>query len=856
MKILVIDGNSIINRAFYGIRLLSTRSGEYTNAVYGFLSTYLKVMEDEQPDGVCVAFDLKAPTFRHVEYEDYKAGRRPMPDELRSQIPLLKEVLDCMGVPRCEQPGFEADDLIGTAARVCSESGCECVILTGDRDSFQLIDEYTRVKLATTKNGSSLTIDYTPEVIREEYGISPRQLIDVKALMGDSSDNIPGVAGIGEKTALSLISAFGSLDEVYNSLDDKQIRPKVREKLISGRDSAYMSRSLGEIERYAPFCFDVSDMVLRECDDAKLHAVLSRLELRSIISRLQLSPGEKPLKRTPSLPVLPERELGLDTLSRITSSGDVCDIVFDDNLSEAAICFGNEVYNVSRLSPVWNEFIDKIISSDVKKRTSGLKESYLGLLESNIPFAGFVFDVPIASYLLDSSAESYNLEELLSKYLSITDSVETLSKQAVAVKLLSDKLRDEISKLEMTSLLEDIELPLCEVLADMQFLGFKVDAQRLSEFGTELSARTEELKDEIFDIAGEEFNINSPKQLGEVLFEKLGLPYGRKIKTGYSTDIDVLTRLSHLHPIAGKIIEYRQLTKLISTYVEGLLKVISPADGRIHSKFNQLVTTTGRISSSDPNMQNIPVRTELGSNLRRMFVPESSDYVLVDADYSQIELRILAHISGDVRMREAFISGKDIHRATAAVVAGVSPEAVTPKMRSDAKAVNFGIVYGISDFSLATDLGISRNEAKAYINEYFSRYPGVAEYMDMIKKKAKEDGYVSTLFGRRRYLPELKSTNHNTRAFGERVALNTPIQGTAADIIKIAMVSVYERLKKERLRSRLVLQVHDELIIEAHKDEAEYISRLIVEEMSKAADLSVPLVAEAGIGDDWYEAKS
>jgi len=851
MKILVIDGNSMINRAFYGIRLLSTRNGEYTNAVYGFLTTYLKVVEDERPDGVCVCFDLKAPTFRHVEFENYKAGRRPMPEELVSQIPLLKEVLDTMGIPRCEQPGFEADDLIGTTSRICSENGCTCVILTGDRDSFQLIDEFTRVKLVTTKDGHSLTVDYTPEVIMEKFGVTPRQMIEVKALMGDSSDNIPGVAGIGEKTALSLIQKFGTLDNVYDNLDSPDIRASVRNKLSAGRDSAYMSRSLAEIERHAPFCFDLSDLMLKPYDEGALHALLTRLELRSIISRLNISATSA--KAEVESASLPEYDvIDLDNLSVLS---DRADVAFSDDFSEAAVLSFGKIYKISHLSAIWVDFLRKLASGDIKKRTYELKEIYLYLYDAGISFDRFTFDVTLAAYLLDPSASSYGINDLSQKYLGIDNTDIDVVTKVKKVKLLADELEKKIEETDMSKLLYDIEMPLCEVLANMQYIGFKADAERLREFGKELTSRANVLEQEIYDLAGDKFNINSPKQLGEILFERLGLPYGKKTKTGYSTDIDVLNRLAALHPIAGKIIEYRQLAKLNSTYVEGLLKVISPEDGRIHSKFNQLITATGRISSSEPNMQNIPVRQELGAQLRHMFVPENSDYVLVDADYSQIELRILAHISDDDNMIEAFNSGEDIHRATAAKVAGVSNDEVTPLMRSRAKAVNFGLVYGMSDFSLASDLGITRNQAKEYIAEYFAQYPGVYSYMENIKQKAKDDGYVSTLFGRRRYLPELKSTNHNIRSFGERVALNTPIQGTAADIIKIAMVSVFDRLRREGLRSKLILQVHDELIIEAHRDEAEYVKTLISEEMSAAIKLSVPLVADANIGDDWYSAK-
>ena len=884
MKILAIDGNSIINRAFYGIHPLTTAEGIHTNAVYGFLSTYFKTCDEENPDASVVCWDLKSPTYRHMEYAGYKAGRRPTPPELLSQIPLMKDILRAMGVMCCEMEGYEADDLLGTISKICEDCpDCSCVILTGDRDSFQLAGPSTRIKLVTTKAGRPVTTDYTPEVIRETFGVTPTLMIDVKALMGDASDNIPGVAGVGEKTALDLVQRFGGIAEIYEKLDTLDIRESLRKKLSDGRESAWMSRRLAEIDRYAPLSFTPQAAIDLPADNAALFDLLRRLELRTFLTRLRLSPTtavpnpstQQGAAVMPAHLVASQKELdGLSDAIRI--SQDVIPLLCHSSLDWVAFALSGSTHVVRRSdfsAEAYHGFLSALMAESTPKTGHDIKHTLVCLFEQKIPFGGFVFDSAVAAYLCNPATGKYELERVAASYLDdelppaayqaenaftpLSDLDTELSSIAVHLMAIS-RLREVLSaKLEeqgMTKLMFDMELPLTEVLANMQVTGFRVDKKRLVEYGEELAGRISYLEQAIYEAAGEQFNINSPKQLGEILFEKLKLPSGKKTKSGYSTDIDALRRIEPLHPIGGLLIEYRQLSKLKSTYTDGLAKVISPVDGRIHSSFNQLSTATGRISSTDPNMQNIPVRQERGAELRRMFVAEEG-WLLVDADYSQIELRILAHISNDPGMKAAFASGQDIHRMTAASVEKVPPEEVTPQMRSRAKAVNFGLVYGMSDFTLASNIGISRAEARAYIHNYFAMFPGVRRYMDEIKALAREAGCVSTLSGRRRPLPEIKSSNYNVRSFGERVALNTPIQGTAADIIKLAMVAVYRRLRREHLRSRLILQVHDELIVESPRDEAEYVKKLLTEEMQNAMHLDVTLVADAAIGEDWYSAK-
>ena len=882
MKILAIDANSILNRAFYGIKLLSTASGEYTNAVYGFLSTYFKTCEKENPDAVCACFDVKGLTYRHMEYAAYKAGRRPPAPEFLQQIPLIKEILGYMGVACYEMPGYEADDLLGTISRICEETqDCTCVILTGDRDSFQLAGPSTTIKYISTKAGRPTETDYTPELVADTYGVTPEEFIDIKALQGDASDNIPGVAGIGEKTAMQLVSSFGGIEKIYAGLDTLPIRDSVKAKLRAGEASARMSRRLAEIDRHAPIDLCPCTLTMAQMDKPKLYAILHRLELRSFILRLGLGPapsGVPAAGAASETSIQPARTVQAETIPSLLEQARRAPVylLWAADLSWVALRISGENYLVRRAlvaDSVYRSFLECLMAGEIRKIGHDIKPLYLSLFAQGIAFDGFAFDTAIAAYLINPTSGRYELVHCASNLLGIelgsnsfdaenafsplsdeTDARRAAGEYLAAVEGLHQTLMKKLAEYEMEKLMYNVELPLVEVLASMQSIGFKVDAKRLCAYGEQLGRRIAVLETQIYEIAGGPFNINSPKQLGELIFEKMGIPGGKKTKSGYSTDADAMAHVAAYNPIGTLVLEYRQLTKLKSTYADGLEKVISPSDGRIHSSFNQMVTATGRISSTEPNLQNIPVRTQLGAQLRHMFVPEDG-FVLVDADYSQIELRVLAHVAQDEGMKAAFASGIDIHRATAASVAGISPDEVSPALRSRAKAVNFGLVYGMSEFSLAGQTGMTRREAHAYIENYFAKYPGVRRDMDTIRMQARESGWVSTLVGRRRWLPEIRSTNHNVRAFGERVALNTPIQGTAADIIKLAMVAVYRRLKAEGLRARLILQVHDELIVEAASEEADAAKRILEEEMTRAMPLSVPLVAEASVGEDWYAAK-
>ncbi len=863
MKLLALDANSLLNRAFYAIRPLSTRSGEYTNAIYGFLTNYFKLLSDCAPDAVCACFDVHAPTFRHMEFSGYKAGRRPCPEELIPQFDLLKEILDAMGVPRAELAGFEADDLLGTVSRVCEETdGWECSIVTGDRDSFQLVGETTSVRLISTKEGHPVTTVYTPALLRETYGVSPRQMIEVKALMGDASDNIPGVPGVGEKTALALIQQFGTLDGVYENLGDPAIKKGVREKLVQGRESAYMSRGLAEIDRHAPLEFTLDGLRLREPDDGRLLALFERLELRKFIVQLGLRERAAAAGKT-------ERVFDEPAAKTEEEAPEETVVLADAELSAVGV-LQNGAVSVLRVSDGdYRERLAALLDPAVPKLTHDAKPFWLAALREGLPCGGFADDTAVAAYLCDPG-ESCALDAAAERMLGLSvpapdwealltpfgapQQEPALAAQLHAVAPLRRALAEKLRERGMEPLYRELELPLTPVLAAMQHRGVLVDRDALAAYSERLGARLREIEAGVRELTGAEINLNSPKQLGELLFETLALPGGKKTKTGWTTDIDVLESLRGSHPVIPLVIEYRQLAKLRGTYADGLPRFISLTDGRIHSNFQQLVTATGRLSSTDPNLQNIPVRKSLGAELRRMFVA-SPGCVLVDADYSQIELRLLAHIAHDEALLAAFARGEDIHRATAAAVAGIPPEEVTPAQRSAAKAVNFGIVYGISDYALAGQLGISRAAAKDYIARYFERYPGVRAYMENIRREAKEKGYVTTLFGRRRELPQLKSPNHNIRAFGERVALNTPIQGTAADIIKRAMLNVERRLRDENRAAKLILQVHDELIVEAPKEEAEAVTALLCEEMERAASLDVRLSAEATRGENWYDAK-
>ena len=881
MKLMVIDGNSIVNRAYYGIRPLTTRDGLYTHAVFGFLTTLLRLKGEENPDAVCVTFDVHAPTFRHEASEAYKATRKGMPEELRMQMPVLKEVLDSLNIPRYELAGWEADDLIGTISRKCEAAGWECVVVTGDKDSLQLITEHTKVKLVSTRMGQTTTKDMDEAAFREQYGFDPIHMIDLKALMGDTSDNIPGVPGIGEKTAMALVQKYGSIDALYAKMPDVEAKPAALRKLQEGEDSARQSYWLATIVTDAPLDFRPEDNLVR-APGPEAYGVFLKLEFTKLIDKFGLTPGEAPATAAPAEETVtveqvtdPARAAELLELWR---KADHVSVLALPDLTGAVVVCGGEGGTLTaelffeKYQGDWNALLNALFSADIPKVSHNVKDLTRRLLESGSQAEGFIFDTALAAYLLDATAGSYDLGRLFVAYYN-TELPKPIHLEPDAFSLLGDSAAAEaafdsyatavdclyrtlLPRLEEKHLLElfaAAELPLCRVLAEMELAGCRVDARALADFGSALTERIREREQAIYAMAGETFNINSPKQLGEILFGKLGLPHGKKTKTGWSTNADVLEKLRYEAPIVDAVLEYRQYAKLKSTYADGLLKAIDP-DGRIRTSFQMTVTATGRLSSTEPNLQNIPTRTDLGSEIRRMFVPEEG-CVLVDADYSQIELRLLAHISGDEAMREAFRSGGDIHTATAAQVFHVAPADVTPEMRRSAKAVNFGIVYGISAFSLSQDIGVSVAEAKAYMEAYFATFPGVRKYMDAVVERAKETGFVETVFHRRRDLPELTSSNHNLRSFGERVALNMPIQGTAADIMKLAMVAAHKRLKAELPEARLVLQVHDELIVECPETQAEAAARLLEEEMEHVVKLSVPLTAEAHWGKNWLEAK-
>ena len=882
-KLLAIDGNSIVNRAFYGIRMLNAPDGTPTNGIYGFITILQRLLDEEKPDGICVAFDLRAPTFRHLRYEGYKAQRKGMPEELAVQMPILKEVLDEMGIMRIEKEGFEADDLLGTLSRICERDGDECVIVTGDKDSFQLITDETRVLHVKSRMGQTETINYTRSRFEEEYGFEPIKMIDLKALMGDSSDNIPGVAGVGEKTALDLLHRFGSLEGVYANVGSPDIKDGVRKKLIAGEDSAKMSYELATIITEAPLELQPKAAAWNENWKNGLYSLFLRLGFSRFIEKYKLTPSveeapqgevfqgecssEKILRFAQIAPAI--EKAGEETVYFTFEDG-LDTVVFEYSLGNDGYAF---VLEKAAYEEDYTAALRAVFASSAKKAGHNIKDTLRALLSLGIESGNWVFDSALAAYLLDSTAGGYEINRLCIRYcgfepanggeeelgqMSLLDSpddaqrIAALTSQAAAIACLEEKMLPLLREKGMDKLYFDVELPLCAVLADMENEGFEVDKTALYEFGESLESSISALQGSIWELAGEEFNINSPKQLGVILFEKLMLPHGKKTKTGWSTNADILEKLQGKHPIINEILEYRTLTKLKSTYAEGLLKVIA-TDGRIHTSFQMTVTATGRLSSTEPNLQNIPIRKSFGAQIRRMFVAGEGK-VLIDADYSQIELRLLAHISGDENMINAFRSGEDIHAVTASQVFGIPLAEVQPSQRSAAKAVNFGIVYGISAWSLAQDIGVFPAEAKAYMDAYLEKYSGVHAYQKQIVEKAKADGYVSTLFGRQRALPELKSSNFAMRSFGERVALNMPIQGTAADVIKMAMVNVHRRLKKEGLEAKLILQVHDELIVEAPEREAERVKELLREEMENAAKFDVALTAEAAAGKTWAEA--
>ena len=850
MKCMILDGNSIVNRAFYGVRALNAPDGTPTNAVYGFLAILQRLLEEQKPDALCVSFDRKEPTFRHRADADYKATRHPMPEELAVQMPLLKETLDAMGIRHYELAGYEADDILGTVSVQCEKAGWDCVIVTGDKDSLQLVTPRTTVCQVKTRMGQTETILYTPERFFEEYGFEPKRMVDLKALMGDNSDNIPGVPGVGEKTALDLLHRFGSLDTIYAGLDDLDIKDSLRKKLAAGEESARKSFWLATILCEVPMDFDPEENRWDKNYRPELFSLFQRLGFHKFIEKWGLEAPAEVAEKTAAA-AMPRTVLDADNLPGFLGRIKTCPAIAvyaPESLDRLELCDGETVYSASwnGCGDAYQELLRTVFSEKVPKLSHNVKNLMSLLLKEGLSIDGFVFDTALAGYLLDATASDYALERLSARYLGEEKT------GAEAIWDLCVPMKQKLADFGMTELFETIEMPLCRVLADMEQVGFFVDRKALYEFGESLNAGIAALQESIWRHAGHEFNILSPKQLGTVLFDELMLPSGKKTKTGWSTNADVLDKLRGKHPIVDEVLDYRMLTKLKSTYAEGLLKVIEP-DGRIHTNFQMTVTATGRLSSTEPNLQNIPVRKELGAQIRRMFVA-SPGHVLVDADYSQIELRLLAHISDDKTMQEAFLSGEDFHRVTASQVFDTPLEEVTPLLRSRAKAVNFGIVYGISAFSLAQDIGVWPNEAKAYIEAYLSKYHGVRDYMKHIVEQARADGYVSTLYGRRRDLPELKSSNFNMRSFGERVALNMPIQGTAADIIKLAMVRVHERLREEKLQAKLILQVHDELIVECPEEEAERVCELLRYEMEHTADLAVPLTADAHIGHSWAEA--
>ena len=879
-KLLLIDGNSIINRAFYGImgsKMLMTEDGTYTNAVYGFLSILFKELDDIKPEYLVVAFDLKAPTHRHKMYDKYKANRHGMPEELAMQMPILKETLKAMNVCIIEKEGYEADDILGTLAKWGQKEELEVTVLTGDRDSFQLIDKNIKVRIPRTKMGKTETEDYTVGKIEEEYGLEPLDLIEVKGLMGDTSDNIPGVPGVGEKTALNLIKQYKSIDEVYNHIDEQ--KGKLKEKLSENKDLAYLSRTLGTIDINAPIEKDLGAFQVEEWNKPEVLEIFKKLKFNRFIDRFALQENIGATSFSDSqinTEIEHEKIVDKTKLAELKQEIQENKVIYYYLTEEKFIIYSpktNKCFSIENIQDFKDIFEDK----NILKCSYKQKEEFIILWNKGIEAKNLMFDIAIAGYILNSNINKYTIEYLANEYINfdiaeyLSNTEETGVEQitlfdnaeepkedktyiyAYAIYKLYNVLTQKMEEAGSIDLFNKIEMPLTEVLASMQYEGIYIDKQELLDFGKELQEKIDILTKEIYELTGEEFNINSTKQLGEILFEKLKLTAKKKTKTGYSTDVDVLEKIKYEHPVIEKILEYRQLQKLNSTYVEGLIPYIDET-GRIHSKFHQTVTTTGRISSTDPNLQNIPTRMELGRKLRKVFKPEQG-YIFVDADYSQIELRVLAHISEDKNMIEAFCNNEDIHAQAASKVFNIPLEEVTKEERTKAKAVNFGIVYGISEFGLGEQLGVSRKKAKEYIEQYLDKYSGIKEFMINIVEETKEKGYVETLYHRRRYVPELKSNNYMVRQFGGRVAMNTPIQGTAADIMKIAMINVYNKLKENNLKSKLIVQVHDEILVETLESEKEQVKQIVKEEMENVIKLKVPLLAEVEEGYNWYEAK-
>ncbi len=874
-KLLLIDGNSIMNRAFYGIPDMTTNDGRHTNAIYGFLNIILKVIEEEQATHICVAFDLKKKTFRHEMYEAYKGTRKGMPEELHEQMPRIKEILQAMHIRIVEQEGFEADDLIGTLSKKGEREGFAVTILSGDRDLLQLATDTVLVRIPKTKHGKTEVEDYYAKNVVETYGVTPLIFIDMKGLMGDTSDNIPGVPGIGEKTAAKLLAEYGDLDGVYAAVDSMKAS-RMKQNLIENKDLAYLSKTLATIKLDCPIPFEFSEATYHDPFNAEAYTLFEDLELKSFYKRFSVEKKEELTFETVLIDDIDGYNALLAKLQKakevsfawITQDGEALGVAVCMDLEHVYLIrfmmFITEAMVADNLLALSRDYQVQLACMHVKKLLS-----FLDFHEEDA-----VFDAGLAAYLLQPNQSEYEYDTLAKVYLDVTlpSEKEMLGKeklgyfsfedervqkwmayQAIVPYKIKSVLREKLKETGMESLYDEMELPCLYALYEMEKNGIRVDGEALHQYGKKLRTRIEELTAEIHAMAGEEFNINSPKKLGEILFEKLGLKNGKKTKTGYSTSAEVLEKLKNAHPIIPKILEYRQLTKLNSTYSEGLAGYIR-ADGRIHGKFHQTVTVTGRISSADPNLQNIPTRMPLGREIRKVFIPEEGS-VFVDADYSQIELRVLAHMSGDAALIAAYQADEDIHAITASQVFDVPLDQVDSTLRRKAKAVNFGIVYGISSFGLGQDLDISRKEAEGYIEKYFATYGKVKEFLDRTVEDAKKNGYTVTMFGRRRPIPELASSNFMTRSFGERAAMNAPVQGTAADIIKIAMVRVNRRLKKEHLQSKLVLQIHDELIIETKKEEVEIVQKILVQEMMHAADLAVPLLVDANVGDSWYDAK-
>lgn len=886
-KLMIIDGNSLLFRAFYALPPLTTAEGICTNGVYGFLTMFYKVVDEYKPDYLTVVFDKKGPTFRHKEYQEYKAGRSKTPDELSVQFPLLKEVLDTLNITRYELDGFEADDLAGTLVKLGEEKGLDVIAITGDKDYLQLASDKTKILL--TRRGITDMDIYDYDTVVEKYELTPTQFIDLKGLMGDKSDNIPGVPRVGEKTGIKLLKDYDSIDGIYENIC--MIKGKLKENLIEYRHQAFMSKKLATIITHIPMDVDIEDMAVKEPNDKELYKLYEKLEFKRFIENMDDDIISENEKNKPALEynLIENLEDSKRLFEKISKKGEmVFKIAHDESplrgeiLGVAIKIDDQENYYIDMTNiddkEFFSDFKEILENREIKKFGHQIKDEIIILLRYDIDLKAVEFDSMIGQYLLDPSQGNYELETLTKEYLkeNIQNEEDILGKgkkkksfKDLELEDLSSFFVDKVDSIykirltmekiieeqDMEELFYDVELPLASVLGDMEYRGFTVDKEALSVIGVELDKRIEELKIEIYKYSEGDFNINSPKQLGDVLFNRLELPVIKKTKTGYSTNAEVLEKLKDSHPIIESVIEYRQIVKLKSTYVDGLINLIDDETHKVHSSFNQTITTTGRISSTEPNLQNIPIRTEEGRKIRKVFTASSDDYILVDADYSQIELRVLAHISDDPKLKEAFYTDEDIHTKTASEVFGVALEDVTPAMRSNAKAVNFGIIYGISDFGLSRDLNIARDEAKTYIDNYLGNYIKVQEFMENIVKEGKKKGYVDTILKRKRYLPELKSRNFNIRSFGERMALNTPIQGSAADIIKVAMVRVYCELKEKKLRSRLILQVHDELIIETHKDELEEVKELLKNVMETAVKLSVPLKVDMETGESWYDTK-